>query len=142
MMVRRLLLAFLILFTTAASAHADETPFAVGQIWTLSDPRYPDARVRIGRIEADGQTIHISLWGAPAPSPDVAAVTGPYLTAGHLPITDEALRASVRAIVDEEAPPLQFEAGYAAWREANGGVFTITVPEIVAVLAEMVRGRS
>jgi hypothetical protein len=53
-----------------------------------------------------------------------------------LPIASEALARSVNALTSETPPDTQFEEGYAEWRRAQGGVFTITVPEIVEVILQ------
>jgi len=98
----------------------------------------PEARVRIGRIEDNGATIHISLWGADIP--DTGGAIASPLVAGHLPITADALRASVDRQVDDTPPgDLGFDEGFATWREARGGVFTLTVPEIVNVMLRTVQ---
>ena len=117
--------------------------FAVGQIWTLKPPMNADARIRIGRIEDDGATLHISLWTAAIP-PQPEGMASLPLIAGHLPIARDALQASVDRRVDDEAPPasLGFEEGYAVWRENNGGVFTITVYEIVEMMQAAQRGEA
>lgn len=124
----------------ASPARAQEPAFAVGQIWSLVAPMSPQARIRIGRIEDNGETVHISLWGVPARIPQDSDVLGSSLAAGHLPITKTALRASVAALVSEEAPAdLGFEEGYRTWRDAHGGVFTISVSEVVDVIFSTVR---
>ncbi len=137
-MIRRLLLAFA-LFALASPAFAQEEPFEVGQVWTLQPPGHPDARVRVGRIEDHGQTIHISMWGVPAPAPQITDIVASPLIASHLPITSTALRNSVAHRVDDNPPTdLQFEEGYRTWREAEGGVFTLTVPEIIDAIHQTV----
>ena len=124
----------------ASPARAQEPAFAAGQIWSLAAPMNPQARIRIGRIEDDGETVHISLWGVPARIPEDSDAIASSLVAGHLPITKTALRASVAAQVSEEAPAdLGFEDGYRTWRDAHGGVFTISVSEIVDVIFATVR---
>lgn len=133
MLTKRALLAvpFALL---AGPVWADASAFAVGQVWTLKAPAHLDGRIRIGRI--DGSTIHISLWGVPAPVPQATDVRGSPLVAAHLPITSEALQRSVDRLTSD-APPsiLNFEAGYQTWqRDANGSVFTITVHEIIDVV--------
>lgn len=117
-----------------APSLASAQTFEVGQVWTLQAPMAETARVRVGRVEEGGQTVHISLWGQPTDAPGMASP----LIASHLPISAEALSRSVGTLVDD-APPadLQFEEGYASWHSAQGGVFTITVNEIVGALTEM-----
>ncbi|MBY0567868.1 MAG: hypothetical protein K2P70_11170 [Hyphomonadaceae bacterium] len=107
--------------------------FEVGQVWSLNAPMSPEARIRVGRVEDAGQTVHISLWGQPI---EEASPLGSPLVAGHLPISSDALARSVNALADETPPDLQFEEGYAEWSRAQGGVFTITVPEIVDVILQ------
>ena len=140
MLRRQLILSAIATCASVRSATAQTVDFESGQTWTLKPPSTPGARIRIGRIEDDRATLHISLWGVPAPN-EITHIVGPTLVAGHLPIAAEALRASVDRLVDDDAPAdLNFEQGYRAWREANGGVFTITVPEIVDVLVQSIRG--
>lgn len=110
----------------------------MGQVWSLGTPMDPAARVHVGLVEDSGQTIHISLWGQPLD--DASGLASP-LVAGHLPISADALRRSVDRVVNE-APPedLRFQEGYQTWKEAQGGVFTITVAEIVSVMTETIAG--
>jgi hypothetical protein len=116
----------------------DGGQFWQGQVWSLSAPMDPAARVHIGLVEDGGQTIHISLWGQPI---DDASGLGSPLVAGHLPISADALRRSVDRVVNE-APPenLRFQEGYDTWKEAEGGVFTISVHDIVSVMVETIAG--
>jgi hypothetical protein len=117
-------------------AFAETPPFEVGQVWSLNAPMAPSARVRIGRIENDGDVIHISLWGQPVP--EGLSLASP-LTMSHLPISREALAASVTSVVTEPPPAdLQFEEGYGIWRDDRGGVFTLTVSEIVDAILQTV----
>lgn len=142
MVTRRLVLAGLG-GAAAGSAWGEDLGFAVGQVWTLKPPMNPEARIRIGRIEDSGDTLHISLWGAAIPAERTGSVLASPLVAGHLPISRDALQASVDLRVDESPPQVDFEGGYTHWRENNGGVFTITVTEIVEVmLATVQRGQA
>lgn len=126
--------------TAAGSAWGEDVGFAVGQIWTLKPPMNPEARIRIGRIDDSGGTLHISLWGAAISSHHADGALASPLVAGHLPITRDALHASVDTRVDEPPPQqIDFEGGYAHWREYNGGVFTISVTEIVDVMLETIQ---
>ncbi|MGH6950897.1 MAG: hypothetical protein ACREH4_08495, partial [Vitreimonas sp.] len=93
MATRRLVLAGLS-GAAAAPAWGEDLGFAVGQIWTLKPPMNAEARVRIGRIEDEGATLHISLWGASVPPQQGGLLSSP-LIAGHLPIARDALQASV-----------------------------------------------
>jgi hypothetical protein len=134
-MLRRTFLVAL-MSSWAGAASADAPRFEVGQVWSLATPANPEARIRIGRIDAE--TVHISLWGVPGP-PGGSDLIGSPMIASHLPISPEALARSVDRIVQDTPPEnLQFEDGYQTWlREANGGTFTITVMEIVQVMYEI-----
>jgi hypothetical protein len=56
----------------------------------------------------------------------------------HMPFDRAALSASVDQIVSTGAAPApQFEEGYQEWRSANGGIFTISVPQAVGAMFEM-----
>lgn len=137
MLSRRLLIAGLIV-TCAPAAFADEKSFEVGQVWTLGPPMEPTARIRVGRIEDNGATIHVSLWDVRPPVPQPSGALQRPLWASHLPISSAALSRSVDQLVQESAPEhLDLEPGYQHWREANGGVFTITVAEIVDLMLQM-----
>lgn len=140
MLSRRALLTGLACAIGAAPAWGDVMAFEVGQVWTLKPPMSENARVRIGRIEDDGATIHISLWGVPISDPQVSDVLNTPLVAGHLPITAVALRASIDQLTADTPPDnLGFDEGYATWRQDNGGIFTLTVSEIVDVMLQTIR---
>jgi hypothetical protein len=123
----------------ATPALAEALAFEAGQVWTLKAPMEPTARIRVGRVEDDGATIHISLWDVRPPVPQPSGALGRPLWASHLPISSTALARSVDQLVRDVPPEhLDFEPGYRHWREANGGVFTITVAEIVDVILQTV----
>lgn len=117
-----------------------DTPlrFVVGQVWSLRPPLNPEARIRVGRIEDSGATVHISLWGVDVPDQGMP-IASPFV-AGHLPVRADSLARSVDHVVDEPPPEgLRFEEGYQTWRNAHGGVFTITVSEIVDAIFQSAR---
>lgn len=140
MLSRRLLIAVLIL-TCAPPALAEEQTFEVGQVWTLRAPMEFTARIRVGRVEDNGATIHISLWDVRPPASEPSGALQHPIWASHLPISSTALSRSVDHLT-QESPPEHFdlEPGYQHWREANGGVFTITVAEIVDVIVQTAPG--
>lgn len=140
MLSRRLLIAGLML-TCAPPALAEERTFEVGQVWTLRPPMEPTARIRVGRVEDNGATIHVSLWDVRPPVPQPPGALQRPIWASHLPISSVALSRSVDQLA-QDPPPEHFdlEPGYQHWRQANGGVFTITVAEIVNVILETVPG--
>ncbi len=131
---RRLVLAGLIcsFATVAAPASAKAPALGPGQVWNLRDQRYPAAQVVIGRLEklGDVSVVHVSVLQVLAGGQE----SGQVLTFGHMPFTEEAVRRSIGSqIRDGLGAHPGFDAGYAEWRSARGGVFTITIPEALAV---------
>lgn len=143
-MLRRVFLLSIGAFPLAAKlALAETTPFAVGQVWSLKAPMDTNARIRVGRVENGGLTVHVSLWGVPIP--EFAGGLESPLTMSHLPISSDALIQSVDHLVDETPPSdIDFEGGYQTWKEdPHAGVFTIPIDQVVAAVLETVRsGRS
>ncbi len=130
-------IALMIIVGALATPAFADTPFAVGQVWTLKGSDYPTAQVLIDRLEMFGgkPIAHITVLHVPV-TDDAGAAMGETVV-GHMPFTEEALGRSVGALVRSDSPVYdQFEAGYADWKAANGGVFTITVPEGIAIVLE------
>ena len=112
-----------------------ETPFAPGQVWTLSDKAFPDALITIDKVETwNGRPIvHISVTNLPP----AAGIT----TVAHMPFADSALRASVGTLVQADGQPFAgFQDGYRQWQDAKGGVYTITVGKALQLAIGMLRG--
>lgn len=129
----RWLFLFLMLVTSAVAAQPD---FAPGQEWSLKNSTM---KVVIGRIDtlADGKAaVSISVFDVP--SPPNYPVDHPTMSMGHVPMDRDALAASVDSLLATGvAPDTAFEEGYKIWKDANGGVFTLTVQDIVAGLLKM-----
>ena len=118
-------------FTSAIavqSASANDIAFMLGQVWTLSGTDFGTAKVVIDRLENwnNKPIAHISVTDLPKRE------GGFQGTISHLPFTELALRTSVNKLIMATATSLPgFEAGYDEWKAANGGVFTITVQQVV-----------
>lgn len=116
-----------------------QTPFAVGQVWALKGGDYPTAQVLIDKLEMfDGKPIaHITILHIPVTNEPGGATQETVV--GHMPFTEEALRLSVGALIQTDSPVYaEFEAGYANWKAANGGVFTISVPEAIVIVLQAI----
>ena len=112
-------------------AAAEDIPFAVGQVWALSDA--DDYLVIIDKLETgshDQPIAHVTL------------VTVPNLIAGrieeahfgHIMFTQEALRRSVSELVEtRDGPYPGYEAEH-LWKGDGDGVYTITVAECLTLL--------
>lgn len=125
---------------TPAPAPATSEQFRENQVWEYKTrPGEEGSRVTIGRIEQVpnvGVVVHVKLTGVRIKnehSPD-----GWSTELSHAPISEKQLAASVIRLVDEPSDLSGFEEGYATWLEAKGGVFTITLAEIVQYMEEAI----
>lgn len=87
--------------------------------------------VVVGKLEdfAGGPIAHVTLRDATrgARLPEV----------GHSPFFARVLEASCPKVVGTGAVGAEFENGYALWREARGGVYTITVEQALDLSASL-----
>ena len=95
-----------------------------------------ESRVIIGKIESLeklGTIVHIKLVNLKIKNP--TAPGGFSTEMSHAPITEAKLKDSVTTLTEARADLGGFDEGYntwlAAYRAAKGGVFTISVKEIV-----------
>ncbi len=99
----------------------------VGQVWKyMTRPGEEGSRLTIDRIEVVREkydVVHISIIGLPPSAP--AAVLP------HIPMGLEALQQSLTEMVGTMAKLPPWEAGYAAWKEAQGGWFTVSVADVI-----------
>lgn len=107
------------------------TPFEVGQRWAYQTrPQDIGSTLLIGNVPDDPSamsTVHIAVEG-------IASIG----VIGHMPFTVEALRASVTDLLESGLPiDPDFFGGLATWEEQQGGTFTLTVAEALAVVAEI-----
>jgi hypothetical protein len=58
----------------------------------------------------------------------------------HLPLSETSLRKSVTRLRGTSQPSSDFDSGYQEWREAEGGVFSLTVAEAVAAVEKVLAG--
>ncbi len=141
--MRALIFAILSLAAFFANpvAAATDTPFAVGQVWTLKGDAYETTRVEIGKTEIwdDGKPIvHITVFNAPVT--DDANTVVAHTTVGHMPYAEDALRRSVGTLVESNASPYpDFAGGYDMWKQAKGGVFTVTVQQAITAVITAAR---
>jgi hypothetical protein len=111
--------------------------FHEGEAWHYKTRPGEDASVLIiGRIDQfDGQTaIHIQVRNLSIPNGQ-----GTAETIGHLPISETALQESVTSRTEATLDERVFEEGYAEWRRAQGGVWDLTVSELIDSVARLVQ---
>ena len=109
--------------------------YIVGQVWEYhTRPGDEASLLKIQMIDHDpafaarGPIYHISIIGFHLPTDRLTPVIP------HAPVTGAVLDASVTRL---HAGTVEFpsaDAGIAGWRDAKGGVFTISVAEIVGLL--------
>lgn len=99
-----------------------------GQVWTMNAPGYTQTLITIGPRQTDlsGFTVaHIAISNLPAPP------SGHAPEIGHLPVDADQVLAALGEQVSDGASLESIRYGMAIWEEDNGGVFTISVPEII-----------
>jgi hypothetical protein len=124
---------------TAANADAARPPLVVGQVWSVKAEPSTSAKVVIDRIEEYGghTAVHVSLIDVPVPPGLV--IRQPTMSLPHLPFDAEALAGSLDKLVATGASPVEhFEEGYAQWKAAKGGIFTISVPQAIEIVFKSV----
>lgn len=138
-----LVTAFILSLQAPVTAPAGVERFAEGQVWEYrTRPADAGSLVRIQRIEpmpGDPQRrpiYHVAIIGVHLSRPGMDPVLP------HLPVSRATLEASVTRLSSVTAgfpTPADTDAGIAEWRANEGGVFTITLADIVGVVDQMVQ---
>ena len=119
---------------------AEPDRYAAGQVWEYhTRPGDEGSLLKIQRIETApgdkrGSIYHISIIRFRLSN---AAMTP---TLQHSPVSRETLDASVSQLGDQSAEFPDPSEGIAQWKADNGGVFTITVAEIVDLIDRQTSG--
>lgn len=129
--------AFLLLvFALALLGAAPQSRYQEGQIWEYqARPTDVGSLLRIQKIEhldiagRDQTVYHLSVIGLHLPN---APNAGGVLQ--HIPVSQVTLDASVTRLASNRPDFPDANPGIAEWRQARGGVFTIPVAEIVAMV--------
>ena len=106
--------------------------FAAGQRWSYKTrERHEGSTLRVLVVDSveDRPVVHVAIEGLQLKAPEGTVLH----EVGHLPMAEEALRASVRRLLASDVEVRSLE-GYEQWKEAQGGVFTLTVAETVDML--------
>lgn len=144
-MTRSLLVATVLMSAATVVSARD---YAVGQVWTYHvRPGDAGSTLQINKIEKDpmlGTIYHISIFGLRVPSP---IATGGFITElPHLPVSQQTLDKSVESLTPQSARAVDYAQGYAEWKRAfdagRGGIYTISIAEIVGTLEQTVGARS
>jgi hypothetical protein len=127
----------------ASSATSDnQTRFSPGQIWSYKTrPQDAGSLIKIYRTETLGSgdrkiaVYHISMIGLSL------GKSSRDQQIGHLPVSIETLDMSVTKLLksDRKFPDAsEVDEGIAIWRKDEGGVFTISLSEIVDVVEKSI----
>ncbi|MEO6463208.1 MAG: hypothetical protein ABIP29_09045 [Candidatus Eisenbacteria bacterium] len=107
--------------------------FAAGQVWRYrTRPGEEGSRAIVGRVETDDEgevIVHVKLTHLRMVTPH--APEGYYPSLSHIPVAEESFADSITAPLAESPDLAEFEDGYRMWIENQGGVFTISLAEIV-----------
>jgi hypothetical protein len=130
------LLASLIAFSCTGTsgekpATTTQGPFQEGDAWLYkARPGEENSIVVIGKVE--DRVIHVQIQGLALRNRYVAG--GIQKELGHLPISEAALSTSVTSRTTGHLSKASFEEGYGVWEHNQGGVFTLTVSELIDLL--------
>ena len=122
-----------------AALAADATcNFQRGQEWSVKSG--DGANVVIGRVENwhAEKVVHVSITNIQIPAGLPGAGTSTEIS--HAPFSCRSLRGSVGALINTDSAPSQgFEDGYQQWQDANGGIVTIGVDEVIGLMLKWKR---
>lgn len=103
--------------------------FAVGQEWSLKSGAGAPAKIVIGMVESlrGKRVVSVSIIDIPLYAGRVQ-----FSTIADAPFDEAALRASVDRLIGVKVPsPDGFVGGYDEWKQNRGGVYTVTVGEVI-----------
>jgi len=120
-----------------AGAQPDAGGYATGQVWQYrTRPGDEGSLLKIQQVEAGGDAgpiCHISIIGVHV-GPD-----GTINDIAHAPVSATTLDKSVTELAKTSARFQDVKPGIADWRAAKGGVFTLSVAEIVDTIDGVAR---
>ena len=132
-MIASLFAALLIVF---APAHVAQDKYAAGQVWSYETrPQDRGSVLVVREVENHpqlGHIYHVSILGIHVRGGDEP------VDIQHAPVSRETLDASVVRLSDGKPVLPDYQEGLKYWREAEGGVFTIPVAEIVDLIDQTV----
>jgi hypothetical protein len=118
----------------AAPIPATDTKFKPGQVWHVKARSWePDATATVLRVESlpkvgiiiHARIDHVAMHTCPG---------NPVMnTIQHSPITRDAFDQSISNIILSDSAAPDFKAGYEDWRTHCGGVYSISIAEILAI---------
>jgi hypothetical protein len=109
-----------------------DSKFRPGQVWAYQTREGEESStitiLRVESLPKIGVIVHVRLDGIRLKN----CSGGPSPTSiGHAPFAKDALDRSVTKLVEKRRALPEYEEGYNNWRQACGGVYTITVAEML-----------
>jgi len=147
--VKRRSLSFAALLLLASCGHESGRPaqpapaheLAVGQVWDYHtrdvDKGSTLTICKLEDLPKVGAVVHVSLSGLHLKNP--RAPGGYTGEVPHAPFTRAAIERSITTFHGEGSPPQGFEAGYRAWQEAKGGVFSVPVADVAGLIEKSLK---
>ena len=127
-------MTILLALASFAWSAAASPGYSEGQVWEYrTRPQDEGSLLKIQKVEDAGTVFHVSLIRVQLGDHGLAEIQ-------HLPVSRQTLDASVTRLSDSDAAFPDVAPGYGEWQRAQGGVFTITVAEIVAIAEQSLAG--
>ncbi len=109
---------------------------SVGQVWNYQTREVDQGSTlticKLEELPKVGTVVHVSLSGLHLKN---SRAPGGYTgEVPHAPFTRDAIERSLTTLQGQGSPPKGFEAGYRAWKEARGGVFSVPVAEVAGLI--------
>ena len=124
-----------------AAGQVSAQSFAEGQVWEYQNrPGETGSLLKIAKVERDpklGDVFHISIVGVKVKGPKGILTELP-----HAPVARVTLEKSVTKLSKSNVSFPDFQSGYTEWKNAKGGVFNVSVAEIVSFVEQAVSGAS
>jgi hypothetical protein len=115
----------------------DDSTFKVGERWAYETrPGEETSTFVVGRIDEspDGRIVHVWV-------DDVRFGPSPQTHIPHAPMSEDAVaRSGTNRLETGIRATERFETGYQTWKDDRGGVFTITIAELVDLYAKALGG--
>jgi len=114
-----------------AAVNIQEKHLKVGQEWQFEgrpvDPHPTLVIVGIEQLPKAGEVVHVSVRGVRIANPRAAGGFSDNLP--HMPFSRTAVERSVTKLLHDSVALPPYQEGYDQWKNAHGGVFTISVRE-------------
>ncbi|MEO3431161.1 hypothetical protein AAFN88_20065 [Pelagibius sp. CAU 1746] len=140
--MKRKLAVTLVLLLQLLALPAEAAAFDVGQVWSYrTRPGEEASRIYIARVDRDfgaKPIFHLYIDGLKLKNPMLETNVQDHLV--HVPVSQEALEASVIAMTQDGVIPPDISEGYIVWREAfeqgRAGVFTMSLQQVVQYIED------